>query len=399
MAKTNRQKKKEGLEIGAEINPREKEVNTIDDIADDIENGIDTISVRHGRRYGTVPECLSPGCKEVKANNFYLSFNPLHAKYGVYPYCKQCMMKIYNANYNASFNFIKKQHRNQYTALWYTCMAFNIGYVHEIAISAHDMETHTFAAYMSQYNPRVKRSDLPVSFDESRDNLLKLNEVRRDEVDMLKEYDCETLEWDEEDRRNKEDVVRIYGYDVFEAYLTEDKKKMYNVLIDYLDEATIADNFKKSAVVQIVKNMNYIEKIDSEMINMDIISKTADLKRLTDAKNSLMHSNLQVAKDNGISLNHSSNKSKGAGTLSGILKDLQEKGIVESDVNLFDIKTCEGIKKVADVSNRSILDQLMLDENSYTEMIKEQRGLIEKYRVKSEELEEELRLLKVKYSK
>ena len=56
------------------------------------------------------------------------------------------------------------------------------------------------------------------------------------------------------------------------------------------------------------------------------------------------------------------------------------------------------VKEVADTSNRSILNQIMLDENSYTEMIKEQRGLIEEYRSKSERLEEEVRLLKLSKS-
>ena len=80
------------------------------------------------------------------------------------------------------------------------------------------------------------------------------------------------------------------------------------------------------------------------------------------------------------------------------MKDLQEKGIVESDVNIFDIATLGSVKEVADVSNQSILNQIMLDENSYTEMIKEQRGLIDEYRTKSEKLEEELRLLKLSNS-
>jgi uncharacterized protein YprB with RNaseH-like and TPR domain len=112
----------------------------------------------------------------------------------------------------------------------------------------------------------------------------------------------------------------------------------------------------------------------------------------------MLASVLALAKDNGISVNHNNTKSKGAGTLSGIIKTLQEKGFTESDINLFDIETLGGIKQVADESNKSILQQLMFDENDYTEMIKEQRVLIEDYRSKYEKLEEEHRLLKIKYA-
>jgi hypothetical protein len=386
MPKTNRQKEREGILDVKEENPREVNIATIDDILNDVEKGR-KISAKRPPSNGRVPECLTSGCKETKAMNFYMSFNPIHAKYGVYPFCKNCMAKFFDRFYEIW--------GNREVALFYTCQKFDIGFEKTLIQSAKDSKYHMFAGYMSQYNSKMNRSDFATSFTFCKENLLKLEDVKRDEFDMQRQYDFETLKWSKEDRDNKEDVMSTYGYDVFEDYEMDDKKKMYNILVDYLDEATKADNFKKSAVVQIVKNMQYIDKIDKDMLHLDIINNSKDFKDLTSAKNSLMKSNLDMAKDNGISLNNSTNKSKGAGTLSGILKDLQEKKIVESDVNIFDIKTLGGIKKVADISNRSILDQIMLDENSYTEMIKEQRDLIEKYRIEAESAKEELRLLKI----
>ena len=388
MPRTNRQKVNEGTPEKEE-NPNVIDVVSIDEVLDDLYGG-KRMSIKKLPANGIVPECLIVGCNENKASGFYLSYNPVHSKYGVYPFCKKCMVKFYDKIYS--------KWKNREHALWYTCQKFDIGFAETLLDILKKDKYHPFAAYMGQYNSKMTRSNFPTSFTSTKENLLKLSQVKRDEVDMLKEYDFETIDWDDEDRANRKDILRIYGYDVFGAYGLNDKKRMYNILVDYLDEATIADNFKKTAVVQIVKNMNYIEKIDTELIELDIIKNAQDLKRLTDAKNSLMNSNLSIAKDNGISLNHSSNKSKGAGTLSGILKDLQEKGIVESDVNIFDIATLGSIKEVADVSNQSILNQIMLDENSYTEMIKEQRDLIAEYKSKSEKLEEELRLLKLSNS-
>jgi hypothetical protein len=103
-----------------------------------------------------------------------------------------------------------------------------------------------------------------------------------------------------------------------------------------------------------------------------------------------------MAKDNGISENYSNNKSKGAGTLSGMIKELQEKGIYNAEVNVYDIETCDGMKQVADISNKSILEQLILNENDYVEMIKDQRDLIQDFQTKAEKYEEECRILKIK---
>jgi hypothetical protein len=111
---------------------------------------------------------------------------------------------------------------------------------------------------------------------------------------------------------------------------------------------------------------------------------------------------MKLAAENGISVKHNNQKSKGAGTLSGIIKTLQEKGFEEAEVNLFDIETAQGIKQVADLSNKSIINQLQFDENDYTSMIIEQREIIQELDAKVIKLEEENRLLKkeiIKYQK
>ena len=108
----------------------------------------------------------------------------------------------------------------------------------------------------------------------------------------------------------------------------------------------------------------------------------------------MLKSVLALAKDNGISVNHNNNKSKGAGTLSGIIKQLQEKGFEEAEVNLFDIETCKGMKQVADISNDSIYKQLQFDENDYTDMIMQQREMIRELETRNSSLEETNRVLR-----
>ncbi|MEM5592757.1 hypothetical protein AAHH67_15310 [Niallia circulans] len=120
---------------------------------------------------------------------------------------------------------------------------------------------------------------------------------------------------------------------------------------------------------------------------------------LITAKEKMLKSVLALAKDNGISVNHNNNKSKGGNTLNGIVRKLNEIGLSSAELNLFDLETSSAMKQVADLSNKSILDQLLLDENDYVDMIAQQRELIAQKDEKLIKEEEENRLLKIEIAK
>ncbi|NGU31046.1 hypothetical protein G6Z34_13220 [Clostridium perfringens] len=107
----------------------------------------------------------------------------------------------------------------------------------------------------------------------------------------------------------------------------------------------------------------------------------------------------KAAEDNGISFKYNTNKSVGAGTLTGTMKKLIEIGLDEVEVNLFDIQTAKGMKQVADLSNQSIVEQLQFDENEYTDMIAYQRNEMNTLRSAKEKFEEEARKLKIENAK
>ena len=75
---------------------------------------------------------------------------------------------------------------------------------------------------------------------------------------------------------------------------------------------------------------------------------------------------------------------------------MEENGFSEIEVNLFDIKTSEAFKQIDQISNENIANQLTLDSNEYTDIIKEQRELITTYESQLDELNEENRMLKNK---
>ena len=203
----------------------------------------------------------------------------------------------------------------------------------------------------------------------------------------------------ESDIENMNYILNVLGYDPFDSENDYDKKNLYNKLIDFLDDSTLEDSFKLPIVIEIVKSFNQIDKINQAIANLtkkDIEREAARIKSLISTKKDIMSGILSMAKDNGISVNHSNNKSVGAGTLSGIIKQLQEKGVEAAEINLYDVETCQGMRQVADISNKSIMNQLMLNDNDYTDMIAEQRTMIKDLQIKVDALQEENRLLKVR---
>lgn len=197
--------------------------------------------------------------------------------------------------------------------------------------------------------------------------------------------------------QNEKDVLRLLGYDPFEYETEIDRPNLFNKLVDYLDESTLEDGFKLTSVIEIVRTFNQMDKINAAISGVlsGTIGDTKGITSLVNAKDKLMSSILKIAQENGISIRHATNKSQGAGTLSGILKQLGDYDIHEAEANLFDTKTAHGIRQIADISNESIYNQLGLDENDMNSMIRDQRQLIEEYSAKADKFEEENRLLRV----
>src|SRR5699024_3769372 len=284
-------------------------------------------------------------------------------------------------------------------------LELNLPYSHRVWLStiktAKRKSNGNFGSYLRQLHLNRKNvnwtdSEFPGEIEEDEDADIQELGISKEEIE--KKHDIEL------DTQNEKDVLRLLGYDPFEYESPKDRQNLFNKLVDYLDESTLEDGFKLSSVIEIVRTHNQIDKINAaitkNMSDMKNFAKNAgSITSLINAKDKMLKSTLDIAKENGISVKHATNKSKGAGTLSGILKQLDEYDIHEAEVNLFDVKTSHGIRQIADISNKSIYNQLMFDENDMTEMIRDQRQLIEEYSKKAEKFEEENRLLKVELAK
>lgn len=367
------------------------------------------VATNRTQKLNTV-EIVNPctSCGEEKSTNFYKSFNPIQGKIERFTVCKNCMEVEYQKYLNT--------YSDGKLAVYYFCrkldIYFNVaaydGAVNNVASTGWTILQSYFKQINSFRNKEtgISRNGYGVCFDESTEFLDRIvveadtKEAEDGQSEKL-EVTLEKKEYEptELDKQNKSDVIRLIKYDPFFDEPDDIKSFLYNKLVDFLDENTLSDSFKLPIVIEMVKGFGQAERINRALSQIDIMSETTkvdDIKKLSDTKQNILRSILSMAKDNGISENYSNSKSKGAGTLSGIIKDLQEKGIHSAEVNLYDIETCEGMKQVANISNVSILEQLVLNENDYVDMIKDQRALIQELDGEANKLEEENRILKVK---
>lgn len=200
--------------------------------------------------------------------------------------------------------------------------------------------------------------------------------------------------------RNKRDAIRLTGYDPFEFEAEEDKPLLYSKLIRMCDASEDAndDEIKLSSIIEIIQSFNQLGKLNRQIAiyQNDMSSLPTNLsayKALQEIKKNTVSSINSLAKESCLSLKNSNTNTKGTNTWTGKVKELKERNLREAENNLYDVETCAGMQQVAEISDAAILKQIMLDENDYTEMLREQRTIITKLRQQKNDAEERLRLL------
>ena len=350
------------------------------------------------------PLCLNCGANG-KVNSFYISNNATHIHNSCrLPYCKDCLETFYQEYY-------KKTGRSD-LAIFYLCRKCDVFFstkVFEGAESASlKMNQSLVSCYFRMLNSIKDNAGFKDNFNDSA-NFLDL-EILEDKYRSGKiEIDGNSVSvvapdmWTEEDEINKNDCIKLLGYDPFFDNTKSDQKYLYNTLLPFLDDATLEDAFKLPIVIELVKTFGQVEQLN-KTFNLilasaeNIVENSSKVSSLVGSKDKLYRSVLAMAKDNGISVNHALNKSQGAGTLSRIVKELEEIGLREAKMNLFDIETSESMKQVQDISNKSLMEQINLQESELWDMIAELREVRIKLDNKVNELTELLRLERVKNS-
>jgi hypothetical protein len=302
------------------------------------------------------------------------------SKTGITPICKRCAAAIANRrdadgfDHTPTIESIKK-------ALFYLNKPF-INSVYDTSIqevqNSHTNKESVWGAYIKNIAmPQYVGMSYFDGSDFQATKMLYADEITEEDI-----RDKDLLVY-EEFKKNKADVIRLIGYDPFETESTDDQVQLYSNLIGLLDASEDAndDMLRLAACITIVRSFNQLAKFDDLIASLmadtpNIAVNSATIKSLEDMKNKVVNSVSKLAEDNCISLKHSKNASKGENTWTGKLRRIKDMNLREAEINGFDIQTCKGMKQVMDMSNRSILEALKLDESEYSDMLAEQREMI-----------------------
>lgn len=338
-------------------------------------------------------------CGETKPRSkFYSSSDPFNSV-GVTPYCKDCLERIarnYNPN-TKQFGEVTKQ------SLMLALERVDSPYLENLWDSSynevHDPnlkkpKTNVWSSYiknvrMPQYNGlRWRDGDL------FKDGVKATNT----DDELEKSLTPEVLD---EYKTNKRDIIRLVGYDPFANYPVEqDLPVLYAQLINFIDEETKNDGMKMNAVIQIVQSFNQIQKLNDAINELSADTKKLNanngtIKQHADTISKLLSGANALAKDNGISVNWNSNKSKGQNTLTGKMRDLDLIGFRDAKINMYDIDYCKGMQQVAEISAKAQIDQIGFDENVMSEINNIRRELVDELQKQRDKAVERARVLLV----
>lgn len=364
-----------------------------------------TVSSTAKTKSTTTPSFLCSYCGQTKKKTeFYVSSDPM-VKTGVTHMCRDCARKIAR-NYNprtgiygectrmSTQEALERLDKPFMENVWVTAVAeYNNGgiaspweaYIRIISGPAFETMRWRDGDIYSAFRENAKKEafDAVSSFQN-----LEMPVVSKD------------TEIDEQYKKNREDVIRLIGYDPFEKEAEEDKPLLYSQLIGYLDTSGDSndDMMRISSAISIVRAFSQSAKIDDMLSDIfknpqKATSSVGTIKSLQDAKKNANKMITDLAAESCLSLKNSKNASKGENTFTGRTKKLKDMNLREMENNAFDIGTAEGMRQVADISNASILKQIHLDENDYTEMLGQQREMIVNLQRLADENAEKARIL------
>ena len=349
------------------------------------------------------PKYLCRHClKEKKRSGLYVSTYPKILT-GVVALCKDCTRKIaLNWDENrgefgictkksvmSALEYIDKPFLNKVWDASYAEWANQEGQIRRTTI----WDAYIKNIAMVQYRGmRWRDGDIFQTYIEDAKQVAALESGNKEAAQTL----IDSQEVSNEFEKNRKDVIRLLGYDPFEGEKLEDQPLLYSQLIGYLDlGGDNEDMMRTSSAITIVRGFLQQTKLDDKiakaMANSNI--NASELKTLLDSKQKISSTISQLAEQSCLSLKHSKNASKGEDTFTGKTKKLKDMNLREAENNAFDIGTCEGMRQVADISNASILKQIHLDENDYTEMLGQQREMIVKLQRQADENMEKARIL------
>lgn len=395
-----------------------KEPNTVVIYNDELEVFEKMTCISHGGR----PLTTGLGSTTTKPSFYKASQGSIFASMRVIPICKTCINNMYVEYY--------RQDKNAMLAVWKVCRRLDIAFVHNIYEGAvtrarntiqEKVKNGTFEKgeceedlylgwYLQQYNSFYLTTINPNGNFDLSEPLFgedEGEEPTKKDIALIKERE-ELEKFSEEDYRNKEDVIKILGEDPFAGRPRSLQKILYASMMGYLSGADAEDisedTYRVSVLKEIVEASAQLEVYNRLIGNIIGSSdggtgKEINMKNLLLAKKDIISMISQLAKDNGIAVSARKDNSQAKGTLGDLMKKLRNMGFQDAEVDFYDQKTSNAMKHVADISNKSIIEQLKLGEYEMQQVIEIARERTQELEKERDRLEEELRVAKVELYK
>lgn len=218
----------------------------------------------------STPLCLNCGANG-KVSKFYRSNNATHIHNSCYiPYCKECLEKFYQDYY--------KQTGRSDLAMYLMCRKTDTFYSTKVFDGAESaslkMNQSIVSCYFRMLNSIKDNAGFKDNFNESA-NFLDLeileDKYRTGKINADINGNTTTIAPDaftEEDEINRRDCIKLLGYDPFFDNDKKEQKYLYNTLLPFLDDATLGDAFKLPIVIELVKSLGQVEKLNKTFNNM-----------------------------------------------------------------------------------------------------------------------------------
>lgn len=224
------------------------------------------------------------------------------------------------------------------------------------------------------------------------------DQLKMENFEQIYSEELKLLALTEDDKRNRQQIINIIGYDPFEKNPIEDKPQLYRDLTGMLTDNMRKDIPRAKAAVEVVIGYNNIRKYQ-DRVNSLINSGSMDedtqkqLDKHLEMIAKIQASVSATSEKNGFT-NSRTLGSNGRGMLSDVMNTIDEHMYDPGITNFYDIATSESIKQISDISVKSMLNQVKLTGQEYVEMLAEQNKIVHEAQQKMRALKEALRIAK-----
>ena len=227
-------------------------------------------------------------------------------------------------------------------------------------------------------------------------------QIRQENFEKIYSEDYAISILDEEDKKNRLQVIEILGYDPFADDKPEDQPQLYRDMTGMITESMRKDVAKARAALSIVRTYSNIDKYQKRI---NEITRSGAIDEETQKQ---LDQYIKIQKTMQDSINATAEKNnftvKGIGTsgrgmLSDVMNQVNDYGIDEGIVNFYDIATSKSIEEVANISFKAQLNQVNLSKTDYADILAEQARIVKECQSKAKDALEALRLTKEKIVK